>query len=46
MAATRGKRKKGQRPQRKREPRPVEWEPMTKLGRMVRKGEITTMSDA
>ena len=46
MAASRGKRKKGQRPQRKREPRPVEWEPITKLGRMVRKHEITTMGDA
>jgi len=46
MAASRGKRKKGQRPQRKREPRPVEWDPITKLGRMVRKREITTMGDA
>jgi small subunit ribosomal protein S5 len=39
--------RKGGRPQRrKRDPTPVEWTPKTKLGRMVKSGEITTMSDA
>ena len=28
------------------EPKPVEWDPKTKLGKMVRSGQITTMSDA
>ena len=45
MAATRGKRR-SRRPMKKREPRVVEWDPKTKLGRIVKKGEITTMGDA
>ena len=45
MAATRGKRSsKG--PMKKQEPQVVEWDPKTKLGRLVKKGELTTMSDA
>jgi len=45
MAATR--RKSGSRRRnRRREPRPVEWEPKTKLGRYVKSGKITTMHDA
>lgn len=31
---------------RSREPKTIEWNPKTKLGRMVKQGEITTMSDA
>jgi len=42
MAARRARPR--QRP--KREPKPVEWEPKTKLGKLVRKGQIKTMSDA
>jgi len=45
MGATRGKRRKGRRPPMKRERKPVEWDPITKLGRLVRSGQITTMSD-
>lgn len=46
MAATRGRRQKGRRPQRKREPRTAEWDPKTRLGKLVKKGNIKTMSDA
>jgi small subunit ribosomal protein S5 len=46
MAVTRGRRK-SRPPAKKREtPAPVEWDPKTKLGKMVRGGQITTMSDA
>lgn len=45
MAATRGKRKKRNTPQDKERQR-MEWEPKTKLGKMVRKGEIKTMNEA
>jgi small subunit ribosomal protein S5 len=31
---------------RRQEITPIEWEPKTKLGRMIRSGEITTMSEA
>jgi len=48
MAATKSKR--GQRktltPSEKKEQISVDWNPKTKLGKMVRKGEIKTMSDA
>lgn len=46
MAVTRGRR--GRRPPaKKRETAPpVEWDPKTKLGKMVKSGQITTMSDA
>jgi len=46
MAAPRGKR--GRRPPAKRRESapPVEWDPKTKLGKMVKGGQITTMSDA
>jgi len=44
MAATRGKRR-GSRPPMKREPKPVEWDPVTKLGKLVRSGQIKTMSE-
>ena len=43
---SRGRGGKGRPQRRKREPTPVEWTPKTKLGRMVKSGEITTMSDA
>ena len=46
MAATRGKRRQGRRPERKRERVPVEWDPKTKLGRMIKGGKITSMNDA
>ena len=46
MAATRGKRRQSKQPERKKEQVPIEWEPKTKLGKMVRKSEITTMGDA
>jgi small subunit ribosomal protein S5 len=36
----------GSRPPRKKEPITVEWEPKTKLGKLVRSGEIKNMSDA
>ena len=43
-----GRRRGGsrRRPPRKREPQTIEWTPKTKLGTMVKKGEIKTMSDA
>ena len=43
-----GPRRRGGQGRRKRtrEPRPVEWEPKTKLGRYVKSGKITTMHDA
>lgn len=37
---------RGSRPPGKKESTPVEWEPRTKLGKLVRSGEIKTMSDA
>lgn len=40
------RRRRGKRPQRKREKRPVEWDPKTRLGKMVKGGKITTMDDA
>lgn len=43
---SRGRGGKGRPQRRKRDPTPVEWTPKTKLGRMVKSGEITTMSDA
>ncbi len=46
MAANRGRRNKGRRPARRREPRTVEWVPKTKLGRLVKSGEIKTMKSA
>ena len=45
MAANR-RRGGGGRRKRSRDPRPVEWEPKTKLGRYVKGGKITTMHDA
>ncbi|HEC32377.1 MAG TPA: 30S ribosomal protein S5, partial [Deltaproteobacteria bacterium] len=39
------RRQRGQRPD-KKETFTVEWEPKTKLGRLVRSGKITTMHDA
>jgi small subunit ribosomal protein S5 len=42
MAARRGR----PRPARKTEPVTVDWEPKTKLGKLVRSGKIKTMSDA
>jgi small subunit ribosomal protein S5 len=44
MPASRKKRS-GRRPQ-KREPKPVEWDPKTKLGKMVKGGKVKNMSDA
>jgi len=44
MAATRGKR--GKRPRRRREPETIEWDPKTRLGKLVRKGSVKTMGDA
>jgi len=42
-----GRGRKGGRPQRRRrEPTPVEWTPKTRLGRMVKSGEIKTMGEA
>jgi len=40
------RRRRGQRPQIKREKRPVEWDPRTRLGKMVKGGKIASMSDA
>ena len=45
MAATRGKRRNRGPPRRRREQTPVEWNPITKLGKLVRSGQIKTMSD-
>ena len=39
-------RRKKKAPLKKRDPSPVEWEPKTKLGRMVKGGQVSTMSDA
>ena len=38
--------KRGGRPQQKREPETIQWDPKTKLGKLVRSGQIKTMSDA
>ena len=46
MVANRRRQQRGRRPAQKRERRPVEWDPKTKLGRMVKGGKITSMSDA
>ena len=46
MVANRGRQQRGRRPQGKRERTPVEWNPKTKLGEMVKNGKITNMSDA
>ena len=46
MATTRRKRRGDRRPARRAEPKPVEWDPKTKLGKLVRSGQITKMSDA
>jgi len=47
MVANRGRQQRGRKPsQGKRERRPVEWNPKTKLGGMVKNGKITNMSDA
>jgi len=46
MAATKGKRKHKKTPEERKEQISIEWDPKTKLGKMVRKGEIKTMSDA
>ncbi len=44
MARPRGR---GQRrPPRKVEPTPVAWDPKTKLGKLIRSGQITKMTDA
>jgi len=42
------RRRRGNRPQRKREkpPAPPQWDPKTKLGKLVANGKITTMHDA
>ena len=40
------RRQRGRKPQRKREKRPVNWDPRTRLGKMVKGGKITTMDDA
>jgi len=39
-------RKQGGKPAIQKEPMTIEWEPKTKLGKMVRSGQITTMGDA
>ena len=39
-------RRKNKTPLKKRDPLPVEWVPKTKLGRMVKGGQVSTMSDA
>lgn len=39
-------RRKNRAPLKKRDPTPVEWEPKTKLGRMVKGRQVLTMSDA
>jgi len=44
MAGPRGKRQR--RPPRRVERAPVAWEPKTKLGKLIRGGQITTMTDA
>ena len=46
MAATRGKRRGRGPPRRRERAAPVQWDPKTKLGKIVRGGQITTMSDA
>ncbi|MCK4365463.1 MAG: 30S ribosomal protein S5 [Thermoplasmatales archaeon] len=46
MATTRRKRRGDRRPAKRAEPKPVEWDPKTKLGKLVRSGQITKMSDA
>jgi len=46
MPASKGKRSRGNKPRNVREKTPVEWEPKTKLGKLVRGSKITTMSDA
>jgi small subunit ribosomal protein S5 len=40
------RRRSNRRKPRKREPTPVQWDPKTKLGRLVASGKITTMHDA
>jgi len=43
----RGRRRSGGRPQRRKTEEPaVQWDPKTRLGRMVKSGEITTMNSA
>ena len=44
--AIRGKRRGRREPARKRESTPVEWDPKTKLGKLVRSKQIMTMTDA
>jgi len=47
MPATRSKRGKGGgKPRFKKETSTVEWDPRTKLGKLIKSGKITTMSDA
>jgi small subunit ribosomal protein S5 len=46
MGATRGKRRQDRSSESKKGYGTVDWQPKTKLGRMVRKGEIKTISDA
>jgi small subunit ribosomal protein S5 len=47
MPANRSKRgKRGNKSKFKKEPTTVDWEPRTKLGKMIKSGKITTMSDA
>jgi small subunit ribosomal protein S5 len=46
MAATRGKRRRRKTPSEKKEQISIDWDPKTKLGKMVRKGEIKNMGDA
>ena len=46
MATTRRKRRGDRRPSKRAEPKLAEWDPKTKLGKLVRSGQITKMSDA
>lgn len=46
MPGPRGRGKRQRRPPRRVESAPVAWEPKTKLGKLIRGGQITTMKDA
>ena len=45
-AIKRGGQRNRNKPPRKKESKPVEWDPKTKLGRMVKSGKISSMSEA
>ena len=46
MAVRNRRQSRGRRPRQTRDESNIEWEPKTKLGALIKKGEITTMSDA